>query len=107
MTFELYIGNQTLHNFALDGWFIENILTKKYSKNDTLSVAIEAKELNWNIKIVLFSTINIDLKEVWEYLRSSWVSNLVKISEIINIVEIPLLWTWKTDYKKLKELIIF
>lgn len=87
--------------------FIENILTKKYSKNDTLSVAIEAKELNWNVKIVLFSTINIDLKEVWEYLRSSWVSNLVKISEIINIDEIPLLWTWKTDYKKLKELIIF
>ena len=26
--------------------FIENILTKKYSTNDTLSVAIEAKELN-------------------------------------------------------------
>jgi acyl carrier protein len=41
------------------------------------------------------------------YMRENWVPNLVKISEVIKIEEIPVLGTGKTDYKVLKKMISF
>lgn len=81
--------------------FIEWVLNKKYWEN----IAIEAKESQEEIKIVLFSLEDIPLFEVQEYLRNFWVSNLIKISEVRIIKEIPVLWTWKFDYKFLKNMI--
>jgi acyl-coenzyme A synthetase/AMP-(fatty) acid ligase len=54
---------------------------------------------------VLFSIDYIEIKEVNDYMRKKWISNLIKISEVIKIDEIPVLWTGKIDYKKLKKLI--
>gem|GEM_PF-812622 len=86
--------------------FIEEILSKKYTFEDS-RIAVEAKEKDGDVKIVLFSQNMLDIDEVNAYLRESGVSNLVKIHEIIELQEIPLLGTGKTDYKVLKEKIIF
>lgn len=86
--------------------FIEWILNKKYWNDIELKIAVEAIEDKWNVKIVLFTVDKLILDEISSYLRENWVSNLVKISEIINLDSIPVLWTGKTDYKKLKEMII-
>jgi long-chain-fatty-acid--[acyl-carrier-protein] ligase len=53
----------------------------------------------------LFSTISLDLNEVNLYLKQSGFSNLIKINRIIQLDEIPLLGTGKTDYKVLKNMI--
>lgn len=85
--------------------FVEWILLEKYWSDDVLQIAIEALENEWEAKIVLFSLEYLEVEEVNDYLRKRWVSNLVKISEIIKISEIPVLWTGKTDYKILKWMI--
>jgi long-chain-fatty-acid--[acyl-carrier-protein] ligase len=87
--------------------FVEWILNKKYWSDIENKIAIEAIEEKWNVKIVLFTVDYLILEEVSAYLRENWVSNLVKISEIIKVDIIPVLWTWKTDYKVLKAMIKF
>ncbi len=86
--------------------FIENILLEKYSTKDALKIAIEAIEKDWVAKITLFSVERLELEEVNDYLRNRWVSNLIKISNIYIVDIIPLLWTWKVDYRSLKKLIL-
>lgn len=83
--------------------FIEWVLNKKYGTN----IAVEAKEENGNVKIVLFSMEKLDLSEVQTHLRENGVSNLVKISEIQILEALPVLWTGKMDYKVLKNMISF
>lgn len=85
--------------------FIEETLLKKYWNDKELTIAIEALEKDWEAKIVLFSIGNIELEEVNTYMRKNGIPNLAKISEIIQVEEIPVLWTWKTDYKELKKMI--
>jgi acyl-CoA synthetase (AMP-forming)/AMP-acid ligase II len=87
--------------------FVEWVLLEKYGSDEELKIAIEALEKDWEAKIVLFSLEYIETEEVNDYLRKRWVSNLVKVSEVIKIKEIPVLWTGKTDYKELKKLISF
>ena len=87
--------------------FVEWVLLEKYGSQEELKIAIEALEYNGSAKIVLFSIERIELEEVNDYLRKRWVSNLVKISEVIKIESIPVLGTWKVDYKVLKKMISF
>jgi acyl-CoA synthetase (AMP-forming)/AMP-acid ligase II/acyl carrier protein len=87
--------------------FIENIINKKYWSDTENKIAIEYKEENSLVKIVLFTIDNLNLDEIQSYLRENWISNLVKISEIIKIENIPVLGTWKIDYKILKDMIRF
>ena len=85
--------------------FIESLLSTRYWSSEALNIAIEGKELESWIRIVLF-TVDLDLKlsEVNDYLRSQWVNNLIQIDEIKPIGSLPLLWTGKIDYKVLKDL---
>lgn len=87
--------------------FIEWVLLEKYWSNEELKIAIEALENEGSVKIVLFTIEHIEIEEVNDYMRKNWIPNLVKISEVIKIKEIPVLWTGKTDYKVLKKMIIF
>jgi len=86
--------------------FVEEILSKKYATQDN-RIALEAKEKDGNVRMILFSQLPLDTDEINAFLRTAWVSNLVKIHETIELQEIPLLGTGKTDYKVLKEKIIF
>ena len=84
--------------------FIEELLQEKYWSADEINLAIEWKEFDGWIKIVLFVVgLKLTTDEVNKYLKEKWVSNLIQINEIKNIESIPLLWTWKIDYKILKE----
>jgi len=87
--------------------FVEWILLEKYGSDEELKIAIEALEKDWEAKIVLFSLEHVEVAEVNDYLRKRGVSNLVKVSEVIKVELIPVLWTGKTDYKELKKLISF
>lgn len=83
---------------------IETVLSRKWKSKDwSECLAIEAVENpDWSVKMVLFTTENIEVSEVNSYLHSQWITNLVSIDSIIKLKEIPLLWTGKTDYVQLK-----
>ena len=102
----LYITGR-LKRFIKIGWemislpFIEGILNEKYGTN----IAVEAQEKDGNAKIVVFTTpsTQMHIEEINAYLREKWASNLIKISQVIEIAALPVLGTWKIDYKELKK----
>lgn len=53
-------------------------------------------------KFVLITTFPVSLDEINQTLREAGFSNLVRISEIIEIEEIPLMGTGKVHYRKLE-----
>jgi len=82
---------------------IETLLSRKWKAKDwTECLAIEAEEKDWDITLTLFTTEKITKAEVNNYLHEQWASNLVSIDSIIQLKEIPMLWTWKTDHVQLK-----
>lgn len=85
--------------------FIEELLWDKYAWEDEVTFAIEALEENGETKIVFFSTDTVEIDDINTELRKQGASNLVKISEVIQVPEIPVLGTGKTDYKQLKKMI--
>ena len=87
--------------------YVEWVLREKYNPWDTLEMAVEALEEDGKVKICLFSVNSTSWKEVNHYLRERGVTNLIRISEVIKVDEIPVLWTGKTDYKVLKAMISF
>ena len=85
--------------------FIESLLSARFGSLEALNLAIEGKELESWIRIVLFTVdLDLSLSEVNTYLRSQGVNNLIQIDEIKPIWALPLLWTGKVDYKVLKDL---
>jgi long-chain-fatty-acid--[acyl-carrier-protein] ligase len=84
---------------------LEETILKWFWKEWELNLAVEALEKDWNAKIVVFSIDDLELEKINDYIHKNWIPNLVKISEIIKIDEIPVLWTGKTDYKVLKKMI--
>jgi long-chain-fatty-acid--[acyl-carrier-protein] ligase len=85
---------------------IEGALLKKYGNDDEVILAVEGNDSIEPPQIVLFSKINIDLNEANAYLKESGFPNLVKLNKLIEVEEIPLLGTGKTDYKVLKQMIV-
>ena len=81
---------------------IEHELLEKYGNHDTVVLAVEGNDQLEPPQIVLFTTIALDHAEANAFLRYSGFPNLVKIHQVIQVDEIPLLGTGKTDYKVLK-----
>jgi acyl-CoA synthetase (AMP-forming)/AMP-acid ligase II/acyl carrier protein len=82
--------------------FIENILLEKYGNPELTTLAVEAKEVDGNVTIVVFTTLGIWVDEINTYIHAHGASNLVKIARIEKVDVIPVLGTGKTDYKSLK-----
>jgi len=84
--------------------FLEELIQEKYWSSEEINLALEWKEKDAGIEIVLFVVwLKLKVKEVNDYLKSKGVSNLIQITRIEEIDSIPLLGTWKVDYKILKE----
>jgi len=54
------------------------------------------------VRIVLFSIFPANVDEVNDFLRKSGFSNLVRISSIIQVNEIPLMGSGKINYRVLE-----
>ncbi len=87
---------------------IESSLITKYPPNeDGPVVAIHADEKPGERPVLyLFSSLELDKKEINEYLKSQGFSNISKIGQIVKLDNIPLLGTGKTDYQTLKSLCV-
>ncbi len=85
---------------------IETTIAQKYPPSeDGPTIAIHADEKpGERPELVLFTSIEINIKEINAYLKESGFSNLSKIGKVIKLDAIPLLGTGKTDYQTLKKL---
>ncbi len=82
--------------------FIENIILNKYGKEGVVNIAVEGTDKGKEAKVVLFTTQNIDRKEVNAYLRENGVAPIARIREIEVVDHIPLLGSGKINYRELK-----
>jgi long-chain-fatty-acid--[acyl-carrier-protein] ligase len=86
---------------------IEGVLLEKYGSETEAVLALEAKEYNdGSVKFVVFSVKLLEVSQLNAYLHERGISNLVKISEVVLLDEIPLLGTGKTDFMQLRKMIV-
>ncbi len=83
---------------------IETVLLDKIagSGNEGPVMAVEATEENGQPEITLYSTIKLEREKVNGILKAAGLSPLHNIRKIVEIEEIPLLGTGKTDYTALR-----
>ncbi|MDP1623203.1 MAG: AMP-binding protein [Bacteroidales bacterium] len=85
--------------------FIEKILLENYGDQEKQVLAVEGSDKTTPAQIVLFTTLHITLDEINNYLLKNGVAPIAKIKRIIELAEIPILGTGKTDYKVLRKMI--
>jgi long-chain-fatty-acid--[acyl-carrier-protein] ligase len=85
--------------------FIEKILLEKYGDMEKQVLAVEGSDKTTPVQIVLFTTLTITLDEVNEYLSKNGVAPIARIRRIVELDEIPVLGTGKTDYKVLRKML--
>jgi long-chain-fatty-acid--[acyl-carrier-protein] ligase len=85
--------------------FIEKILLEKYGDQEKQVLAVEGSDKKTPAQIVLFTTLPINLDEINNYLLKNGVAPIARIKRIIELDEIPVLGTGKTDYKVLRKML--
>jgi len=85
--------------------FIEKILLEKYGSDDEQVLAVEGSDQSKPARLALFTTKNLDLNQVNTHLLKNGVAPIAKLKEIIQVDEIPVLGTGKTDYKVLRAML--
>ena len=85
--------------------FIEKILSEKYGDQEKQVLAVGGSDKTTPAQIVLFTTLRINLEEVNDYLLKNGVAPIARIKRIIELDEIPVLGTGKTDYKVLRKML--
>lgn len=85
--------------------FIEKIVLEKYGDQEKQVLAVEGSDKTTPAQIVLFTTLNLNLDEINAYLINNGVAPIAKIKRIVELDEIPVLGTGKTDYKVLRKML--
>lgn len=100
------VGPEMISLSAIEDALLRIGLKNKWPiSEDTASLAIIAREqVGERPKILLFSTFPLDLDAANQSLKDAGFSNLVRISQIIPIKEIPLMGTGKINYRGLEKL---
>lgn len=98
------VGGEMLSLGAIETAILESAPEKGWPiPEDGACVAVCAKEkLGEKPKVVLFTTFHTTVDETNQILRSKGFSNLSKISEVIELKEIPLMGTGKVYYRQLE-----
>ena len=86
---------------------IESALAQRWPADDSGAVlAVESVEMeDKRPELCLLSSVRIDLDEANEVLKGAGFSNLSKLKRLIELEEMPLLGTGKTDYQSLKRIV--
>jgi long-chain-fatty-acid--[acyl-carrier-protein] ligase len=84
---------------------VKSLIESKRISADVPSLALCAieKEVG-SSSLILFSTVELSVDEVNDILQVAGFSNLVKISGVKKLDEIPIMGAGKTDYRTLQGL---
>lgn len=98
------IGGEMFSLAGLEDAILQAGISKGWKMADQATLAIAAKEIaGEKPKITLFTILPIELEEANQGLREGGFSNLVKISQVVKIPEIPLTGTGKINYRMLED----
>lgn len=98
------IGGEMISLTAIENAILEMAHTKNLLVDtEGPAVAVSAKEEDGEkAKIYLFTRFPTTLEEINEQLKSSGFSNLVKVSSVVEMDEIPIMGTGKVNYRLLE-----
>jgi len=85
--------------------FLEKILLEKYGGQEKQVLAVEGSDKTTPAQIVLFTTLSVTPDEINDHLSKNGVAPIARIKRIIELDEIPVLGTGKTDYKVLRKML--
>ncbi len=85
--------------------FIEKVLEEEYGEEGKHVLAVEGCDRAKDPVVTLFATKELQLSDVNKYLRSRGVASIARIRNIVQVEEIPMLGSGKTDYRQLKEIV--
>lgn len=99
------IGGEMISLGAIEEGIAKALISKKRISPDLPSIAlcVEEKEAG-KPRLILFSIIPLDKEEANEILQQAGFSNLIKISLVKQIDNIPIMGAGKTDYRNLQSL---
>ncbi len=97
------IGGEMVSLGGLEEELIKYVSEKLSHQPDgpLLAVLADEKE-SGKTKLILVSTVEVDKQEINEMLKNSGFSRLIKIAQVKQIDEIPLMGTGKVDYRYLQ-----
>lgn len=98
------VGGEMISLGAVEEAIVKALLQQKRISPDVPSAAICSDERGGNARLILFATVDLGKEEANQMLQQAGFSNLVKISEVKKIEEIPLMGAGKTDYRSLQAL---
>lgn len=97
------IGAEMVSLPAIEDVLLQTALEKGWSAEEGPILAVSAKEHDGGkTKLFLFTKFSVTLDEINKALRDAGFSNLVKISALIQLEEIPLMGTGKIHYRELE-----
>lgn len=97
------VGGEMISLGAVEETIAKALISSGRVSADVSSVAICAEEKEeGRAQLILFSTIDLEKDEANQILNQAGFSNLVKISYVKRIEEIPLMGAGKTDYRSLQ-----
>jgi len=99
------IGGEMISLGGIEEVVTEKLLSKKEEEEGSqIALCVDETDESKST-LVLFTTLDLDKRQINELLRKEGFSRLVKISVVIKIEEIPLLGTGKVDYRTLQSMI--
>lgn len=99
------IGGEMISLGAVEEVLTKALLEKGRISPDVRSIAICADEKQeGKPRLILFATIQVEKEEANQIIQDFGLSNLVKIAEVKQIDDIPLMGAGKTDYRALQGL---
>lgn len=101
------VGGEMISLGAIEEVIVKSLLDQKKISPDLPSIAVCSDEKEeGRPQLVLFSTIHIEKEDVNQILQHAGFSNLIKISSVRKVDEIPLMGAGKTDYRKLQSTLL-
>lgn len=99
------VGGEMVSLLAIETALVSSAEKKKWLiKDEGPALAIIAKENpGARPEVILISTFDTDVDEANQTLRVCGFSNLIRISEVVKVKEIPIMGTGKTNYRVLEE----
>jgi long-chain-fatty-acid--[acyl-carrier-protein] ligase len=86
---------------------LEEPFVQKYPADENgPRVAVEGIETSDGRQIVLFTTVEMSLREASQILLDAGLRGVMRLDEVRRVDRIPVLGTGKTDYKELRKLIV-
>lgn len=98
------IGGEMISLAALEETLLAKASSNEWQKDEGPILAVAAHEIAGDKpKIVLFTTFDLDTDTANSIIRSGGFSNLVKITSVEVMLEIPIMGTGKVNYRVLTE----